>query len=811
MNDRSPGLQRRRDRTASVALLLCLLTLCGALPSVGQDDVAWGISELSGTDASLPTGDLAGLFRAVGDARIVGLGESFHTSGGFYRAKERVIRALVEERGFRAFALETPWSAAGILNQYVQTCSGSAATAVNASMFPVWAGEAMRDLAVWMCEWNRRNPNQRVVAFGFDVQQPNDDFIVLDAFLRSTQLDVPEAVEAIDQCYVHRVDAPRPDRIESCLAALAALRGFFESRERELINERSLPVLEELRIRELGLRAWQEQISLPSPRNSEARDAAMAEVFEYQRDRLARGAKAIVWAHNAHITRHPRGAFFRAMGHWLAKRHGSDYQPIALFAEEVFIDWAGVGCGGPFFEHEPGDLEDVLGALGADLFVDFSRLSNDHPVLRGCTPYAFSNRDPEVLVDHFEGAIFLEVSPPMDYLQSFRTCGAKSTIDSSAAGAPELRQILAADLAGGGTPARRTVDGCQRPVIDSLTTDSTDPSSISLTWQSRGVTTGHTLERWRGARRELAVDLPVDATAFADSDLVVGVSYRYVVTGGNRYGVADSVETVATTEPPNLSPCVTDPETLCLGGDRFEVRATWTTASDEGAARVAAPGTEDSGVLWFFAEDNWEMLVKVLDGCSVNDHHWVLSTATTDVGYELQIRDTTNGAVGRYSNALGSSAEAIIDTRAFSNCTSKPDQHTTSLEPESALSTVVAGAAQRDTCTPTDEILCLQDGRIQVETSWDDGRGNSGRGFVAPIIDRSSGLFWFFDTLNWEILIKVLDGCAINGHRWVFFGGTTDVELTVTVTDLETSEQKIYRNEGGTPANTVTDTRALVC
>jgi hypothetical protein len=27
-------------------------------------------------------------------------------------------------------------------------------------------------------------------------------------------------------------------------------------------------------------------------------------------------------------------------------------------------------------------------------------------------------------------------------------------------------------------------------------------------------------------------------------------------------------------------------------------------------------GTDDSALFWFFEESNWEMLVKVLDGCS---------------------------------------------------------------------------------------------------------------------------------------------------------------------------------------------------
>jgi erythromycin esterase-like protein len=48
----------------------------------------------------------------IGKASVVGLGESIHTSGGFYRMKHRVFRFLVEKMGFRAFAIESPWIAA---------------------------------------------------------------------------------------------------------------------------------------------------------------------------------------------------------------------------------------------------------------------------------------------------------------------------------------------------------------------------------------------------------------------------------------------------------------------------------------------------------------------------------------------------------------------------------------------------------------------------------------------------------------------------------------------------------------------------
>ena len=65
---------------------------------------------------------------------------------------------------------------------------------------------------------------------------------------------------------------------------------------------------------------------------------------------------------------------------------------------------------------------------------------------------------------------------------------------------------------------------------------------------------------------------------------------------------------------------------------------------------------------------NWEMLVKVLDGCDVNDRWWVFYATTTDVGFTLRVRDTATGEVRDYPNPLGHRADAVTDTSAFDTC-----------------------------------------------------------------------------------------------------------------------------------------------
>ena len=72
--------------------------------------------------------------------------------------------------------------------------------------------------------------------------------------------------------------------------------------------------------------------------------------------------------------------------------------------------------------------------------------------------------------------------------------------------------------------------------------------------------------------------------------------------------------------------------------------------------------------MWVFSANNWEMLIKVLDGCAINDHYWVFAAATTTVEYTLTVTDTITDVVAEYFNPLGVAAAAVTDTDAFATC-----------------------------------------------------------------------------------------------------------------------------------------------
>ena len=127
---------------------------------------------------------------------------------------------------------------------------------------------------------------------------------------------------------------------------------------------------------------------------------------------------------------------------------------------------------------------------------------------------------------------------------------------------------------------------------------------------------------------------------------------------------------------------------------------------------------------------------------------------------------------------------------------------------EATLSQVVLveAAAPEGTCKPDEQTRCLRRSRFSVVVDWWLDDATAGRGTVVRAGTDDSGVFRFFDADNWEVLIKVLDGCALNGSVWVFGASTTNLGYSIRVTDTATGLTKKYSNEPGLPAPAIADT-----
>lgn len=410
------------------ALLLVLLTFLslmaeaqtGRRRAARPANTGLEIYDLAGYEPTLPTTEDLEPFRAlVGDASVVGLGESWHMSGGFYMLKHRLFRFLVEEKGFRAFAIESNWEAVERTNTYVQTCAGTAESAILDEIV-VWHGTEYADLVRWMCAWNSIHPDpaDRLTAFGFDIQQPDKDGPALAALM--TQLGVPQSdprVTGLRSCenafgLTHPFGEIPPAVHATCMQALSGVQTFIQT-NRERLSQEAFDIA---MLRVIGLRANQEEIFEirdDFAKGFSDRDAAMAYTFHLRRAMKAPGAKTAVWAADIHVAQNQLPGGEQPMGSHLEADLGEDYVSFAITAYESEVPRTQGVCA--LAVRTPGAVEEQLAEHGRETML--VRPRGGVPQYQ-VMPLGFRNFRPFA---DFDGIFFLRRSPAMHML-GWRYC-----------------------------------------------------------------------------------------------------------------------------------------------------------------------------------------------------------------------------------------------------------------------------------------------------------------------------------------------------------------------------------------------------
>jgi erythromycin esterase-like protein len=115
------------------------------------------------------------LMEAIGEARLVLIGEATHGTHEFYRTRAELTKALIVERGFNLVAAEADWPDAYRVNRWVRgvsTETGPQAALDDFTRFPrwMWRNADVVDFVKWLRTFNDgRTPEQRVGFYGLDL------------------------------------------------------------------------------------------------------------------------------------------------------------------------------------------------------------------------------------------------------------------------------------------------------------------------------------------------------------------------------------------------------------------------------------------------------------------------------------------------------------------------------------------------------------------------------------------------------------------------------------------------------------------
>ena len=185
------------------------------------------------------------------------------------------------------------------------------------------------------------------------------------------------------------------------------------------------------------------------------------------------------------------------------------------------------------------------------------------------------------------------------------------------------------------------------------------------------------------------------------------------------------------------------------------------------------------------------------------DLTWSSPTADLDL---FMFRRNSSGQLVRVDDSLtiGSIAEGLVTT------TLSPDTYyigVSSFSGATAYGLAVSQFTTSGSCVENDNTICLSKNRFRVSATFQTGNTSGTAGAVRLTGD--TGYFWFFSNTNVELVLKVLDACGFNNRFWVFAGGLTDVQTTITITDTQTGATKQYTSTGGIAFVPLQDTDAF--
>lgn len=306
---------------------------------------------------------------------------------------------------------------------------------------------------------------------------------------------------------------------------------------------------------------------------------------------------------------------------------------------------------------------------------------------------------------------------------------------------------------------------------------------------------------WQTLALESAGSQGLLVPAFAAGEL-----HNLRVVAFNAVGESAAAEVAVTSPHSGATTCSGDASTLCLFGGRFVTRVLWRKPNGDTGAGLGAPLGDRSGTFTFFNPANVELVIKMIDASTINLSFWHFFGALSDVEYWISVTDATDRTTRTYHNPQGeycgrADVGAFVSAAGPGETTLAATTLAPRVEAAAARGSVGIGEISKagSPCVEDATTLCLFGGRFAVTVDF---VGNPADGLEAPAhrvsAGDTSGYFWFFNDQNIELVVKVLDGRALSGAFWVFYGALSNLPYTVRVYDTVTDTEARYDNPFGT-------------
>ncbi len=310
---------------------------------------------------SAETLPLDGLMQRIGGARVVLIGEASHGTSEFYRAREHITRALIQDKQFDFVAIEGDWPDAAHIDHYVRHAEYSPSEWTAFSRFPtwMWRNEEVRMFVDWLRVHNGNKQDADQVGFhGLDLYSMYTSIQEVLAYLETVDPAIAEDVRKRYQClapYRHEpVDYARASMAQgfrNCEADVLLVLKELHARQAAYLEDNPDQFLNLIQNARLVASAEEYYRTMLSGRHNawNLRDSHMFETLEALLEHYGENSRGVVWAHNSHVgdsdatEMGERGEF--NIGRLSRERFGGDMYSIGFGTHTGTVaaasDWGG--------------------------------------------------------------------------------------------------------------------------------------------------------------------------------------------------------------------------------------------------------------------------------------------------------------------------------------------------------------------------------------------------------------------------------------------------------------------------------------
>ena len=260
--------------------------------------------------------DLTPLFKKIGDARIVMLGEASHGTHEFYTWRSYISRRLIQEKNFNFIAVEGDWPDCYRINRYIKNYKDAGTDSKEVlSQFRrwptwMWANWEILELTNWLKQYNSSIPlNKKIGFYGLDVYSLWESMEVIMQYLTKVDKKALETAKKAFECF----EPYQKDEGRSYAKASQFVPEICEDEVLTLLKEiqQRLPrydgdfenvfSTEQNALIAVNAEKYYRAMVNAGPHSWNIRDGHMADTLERLLNFHGSGSKVIVWEHNTHV------------------------------------------------------------------------------------------------------------------------------------------------------------------------------------------------------------------------------------------------------------------------------------------------------------------------------------------------------------------------------------------------------------------------------------------------------------------------------------------------------------------------------